>query len=601
MQLVAARRATGVARGLDEVVAVFVVVVLGGLAGCRADNPGSRESEATSSGVGTAAGADDWFVDRARHAGLDFVYFNGSSGAFYFPEMLPGGVALFDYDNDGDLDVYFAQGEMLGTGKTPDQAFVKPPAAPLRGRLYRNDLGTNGPLKFTDVTDESGIDARGYGMGVAAADYDNDGCIDLYLTYFGQNRLYRNTCRGSFTDVSKESGTDSSGWSVSASFFDYDRDGWLDLYVGNYVQYTLETDQPCTGLTGRRDFCTPKVYTPQPDRLYRNLGNGRFADVTGKALAGGPFGPALGISTADFNGDGWIDVYVTNDGKENVLWINQKDGTFRNNGLLAGAALSAEGKPEASMGVDAGDFDNDGDEDLYMTHLPAEGNNLYVNNGAGLFEDRSASSALGPLSLGYSGFGTAWLDIDNDGWLDLVAVNGAIEAAKDRLQEKFPYDERSLVFRNLADGRFENVTAMAGSVFSRPAISRGAAFGDVDNDGDIDVVVSQIDSPARLLVNTIGNKKHWVGIRLIGARTPRDMLGARVQLIKKDGSMLWRRARSDGSYGSANDPRVLAGLGDVAAAPRLRVRWPAGAEEEWPEIAIDRWTTITEGTGSAVR
>jgi hypothetical protein len=596
MQLFAAFRAAGVPWGLVS------VVVFGGMAvACGPEAPSSQESAPASSAAEGAPGADDWFVDRAGDAGLDFVYFNGSSGAFYFPEMLPGGVGVFDYDNDGDLDAYFAQGEMLGTGKTPDQALVKPPAPPLRGRLYRNDLGTNGVLKFTDVTSESGIDARGYGMGVAAADYDNDGCVDLYLTFFGQNRLYRNTCRGGFIDASRESGTDGSGWSVSASFFDYDRDGWLDLYVGNYVQYTLETDQPCTGLTGRRDYCTPKVYTPQPDRLYRNLGNGRFADVTGKALLGGPFGPALGVSTADFNGDGWIDVYVTNDGKENVLWINQKDGTFRNTALLAGAALSAEGKAEASMGVDAGDFDNDGDEDLYMTHLPAEGNNLYVNDGSGSFEDRSAPSGIGPLSLGYSGFGTAWFDIDNDGWLDLLSANGAIEAAKDRLQEKFPYDERSLVFRNLGNGRFGNVTPQAGHVFSQPAISRGAAFGDLDNDGDTDVIVAQINSRARLLINTVGNRKHWVGIRLIGARAPRDMVGARVQLIKKDGSTLWRRSRSDGSYGSANDPRVLIGLGDEAASPRLRVRWPGGGEETWAEIALDRWTTIKEGTGTAVR
>jgi hypothetical protein len=561
-----------------------------------------RASETAPQGPGHDTSSEDWFSDRAEAAGIQFVYFNGMSGQFYFPEMLPGGVALFDYDNDGDLDIFFTQGQMLGD-QPLGAATIQPRWLPLRGRLYRNDLqvhadGTRA-LHFTDVTDQSGIDARGYGMGVAAADVDNDGCIDLYLTNLGPNRLFHNNCNGTFTDVSESSGTNYSGWSVSASFLDYDRDGWLDLYVGNYVQWSITADQRCTGLTGRRDYCTPKVYTPQTDRLFRNQGNGRYVDVTSKALVGGPFGPALGVSTADFNGDGWIDIYVANDLHENLLWINQRNGTFKNMGLLSGAALSAEGKAEASMGVDAGDFDNDGDEDLYMTHLPAEGNNLYVNDGSGLFEDASSPSRLGPLSLGYSGFGTAWFDFDNDGWLDLLAVNGAIEAVKGRLEEPFPYDERNRLFRNLRDGRFEDVSAQAGRVFQLPAVGRGAAFGDIDNDGDVDVVISNIHSPARVLINNIGTRHHWVGLRLAGRQTRRDMLGAKVQIVRKTGPALWRRARSDGSYGSANDPRVVAGLGESAEAPTVRVHWPGGAVEEWPQVPVDRYTVLKEGEGRA--
>jgi hypothetical protein len=585
------------------------VLLVAGLIACganREDDPSDPSRGSSDGGADAAApagseGRQDWFVEQAAASGLDFVHFNGSSGRFYFPEMLPGGVALFDYDGDGDLDVYCVQGRVLGDSKSdPSVSLAPPPAAvPLRGRLFRNDLisGADGmrTLRFTDVTDASRINALGFGMGVAAADVDNDGCVDLYLTNFGPNQLLRNNCDGTFTDVSETSGTDDEGWSVSASFLDYDRDGLLDLYVGNYVHYALDSDRRCTGLTGRQDYCPPSVYRAQADRLYRNNGNGKFADVTSKALLGGPFGPALGVATADFNGDGWIDIYVANDGTENLLWINQRDGTFRNEGLLSGAALSGDGKPEGSMGVDAGDFDNDGDEDLFMTHLPAEGNNLYVNDGSGLFEDMSASSGLGPSSLGYTGFGTAWFDFDNDGWLDLMAANGAIEARKERSGEPFPYDERNLLFRNLRNGRFEDVTRQAGATFELSRVSRGAAFGDIDNDGDVDILMGQINGAVRLLVNTLGGRRHWIGLRLVGVEAPRDMLGATVEIVRRSGPALWRRVRSDASYASANDPRVLVGLGESTETPTVRVRWPDGRTGEWRDLAIDRWTTLKEG------
>jgi len=580
---------------------VPILLMLGLVAGCHSD-ASPRASPATSGAVAHGGGRE-WFADRATESGLRFTYFNGMSGEFYYPEMLPGGVALLDYDNDGDLDVFFAQGQMLG-GKTLSDATIPAASLPLKGRLFRNDLVVNPDgtrtLHFTDVTEQSGIDTHGYNMGVAAADFNNDGWVDLYVTNLGRNQLFRNNGDGTFTDVSKQSGTDISGWSVSAAFVDYDRDGWLDLYVGNYVGWDIPSDQRCTGLTGRRDYCPPAVYRPQRDRLFHNNRNGTFTDVTATALPGGPFGPALGVATADFDNDGWIDLYVANDGRDNVLWMNRRNGTFKNTSLLAGVAVGADGKPKGSMGVDAGDFDNDGAEDLFTTQLPSEGNNLYRNLGSGLFEDVSASSGLGAMSLGYTGFGTAWFDFDNDGWLDLLVANGAIEAIKERGEERFPYGERKLLFRNLRDGRFEDVTPQAGSVFQQFEVSRGAAFGDIDNDGDIDVVISNVHSPARLLINTVGSRNHWIGVRLLGGSVNgRDMLGARVEVMRKNAPTLWRRARSDGSYASANDPRVVVGLGEGTDPPTVRVYWPDGRVEEWSAVAIDTWSVLRQGKGAA--
>jgi hypothetical protein len=556
--------------------------------GCRAD-PVREARDSTTAGRATTD--EPWFTDQAKAAGLDFVHVNGASGRRFIPEILGPGSALFDVDNDGDLDIFIPQGQLLSAGS----GGPAPPTSP-QSRLYRNDLqikpdGTRA-LAFTDVTRESRIQVQGYPMGAAAADVNNDGCVDLFVTGFGRNYLFRNGCDGTFTDIWKDRASD---WAVSASFFDYDRDGWLDLYVGNYVHYDLDTPTKCQALSGEPDYCTPQAFRAQSHRLYRNTGSGAFADVTARALSGNTAGPALGVSTADFNRDGWIDIYVANDGAANMLWMNQKDGTFRDASLLAGAALNPDGKPEGSMGVDAGDFDNDGDEDLYMTHLPDEGNNLYVNDGSGMFEDQSTRSALGPLSLGYTGFGTAWFDYDNDGWLDILAVNGAVSLKAMRGSDRFPYNEPNRLFRNLANGRFEDVTSRAGQVFQASEVSRGASFGDVDNDGDIDVLVTTNNGPVHLLINSVGNRRHWLGLRLVGAGG-RDMIGARVALTG-GAQTLWRRARSDGSYASANDPRVLVGLGGATGPVGVRVLWPDGASEEWSSVTIDRWTTLEQGTG----
>jgi hypothetical protein len=558
-------------------------------------------NDGSSGAAERANDAKDWFTDRARSSGLDFVHFNGMSGEFYFPETIPPGVALFDYDSDGDLDVFAAQGQMLG--KKPLSEASYPPRGPLKGRLYRNDLelhpdGTR-TLRFTDITDDSGILTRGYAMGAATGDFNNDGCIDLYVTNLELSQLFRNDCDGSFTDVSAESRTEDRGWTVSAAFVDYDRDGWLDLFVGNYVNYSVDANLRCISVIGSLDYCPPRVYRAQPSHLYHNEGDGTFTDVTVAAGTAREFGPALGVSTADFNADGWIDIYVANDGAQNQLWINQHDGTFKNMALLAGAALSPEGQAKASMGVDAGDFDNDGDEDLFITELLGQGHYLFVNNGSGVFEDRAADAGILRSSLPYTGFGAAWIDFDNDGWLDILTVNGAVTHNPEALarNETFALQQPKQLFRNLGNRRFEDVTMRAGAALRVPQVGRGAAFGDVDNDGDTDVVVANDSGPIELLVNNIGNRNHWVGLRLVSRQPGRDIVGARVTIVGATIPTLGRRARADGSYASANDPRVLVGLGDSVSIGKVRVEWPGGSAEEWTSVPVDRYTTLKEGEG----
>ena len=547
----------------------------------------------------------DWFVDQSEAAGLEFIHFNGMSGEYFFEEMIGPGAALFDYDNDGDLDLFLPQGRMLGADKTLDEALL-PPGDPslLADRLFRNDLtvhpdGTR-TLRFTDVTASSGIDVSSYGVGVATADVNNDGWMDLYLTKRGPDQLFRNNGDGTFSDVSQEAGTTQPAWSISASFSDLDRDGWLDLFVGNYVDH--DDTRECTSALGERDYCGPQGFMPVPDRLYRNRGNGTFADVTAEARLVRDYGPAMGVVAADINADGWVDLYVANDNQENQLWLNQQDGTFVNDALLAGVALNYAGSVEAGMGVDAGDFDGDGDEDFFLTHVVSQTNTLYVNDGTGLFEDRSTMSGLGAPSLTSTGFGTLWFDYDNDGWLDILAVNGAVTIIKALAADNDPHPlhEPNQLFRNLGNGRFEEVTDQAGTVFELSEVSRGAAFGDVDNDGDMDVVVTNNGGAARLLLNNVGNQNHWLGLRLVGGSRPRDMLGARVGVFRPDGPTLWRRSRTDGSYASAHDPRVLVGLGRTRALSRVRVIWPSGHIEEWTNLSINQWVTLTQGTGRAV-
>jgi hypothetical protein len=562
---------------------------------------GGSKAPATTTTTSTAQD-ESYFVEQAAAAGIDFVHFNGMSGEYYYPEIMAPGVGLFDFDNDGDLDLYLVQSQMLGKGKTIKDALF-PPKGALKDRLYRNDLtvGADGKktLHFTDVTEQAGINIQTYGMGVAAADVDNDGFVDIYRTGLTEGVLLHNNGNGTFTDITAKSGTaNKGGWGVSAAFVDIDRDGWLDLFVGNYLLYSVEGDIDCLSVTGQHDYCPPNSYRPQPSKLYRNKGDGTFVDITKTALVGGAYGPALGVSTADFNNDGWMDIYVGNDGMPNQLWINQKNGTFKDMAFLNGAAVNGQGNSEASMGVDAGDYDNDGDEDIFITNWLAQMNILYQNQGNAVFEDRKAASGLGAPSLAKTGFGTAWLDFDNDSWLDLMTLNGSVSMieAQARAKDPFPLKMLNQLFRNLGNGRFEDVSARGGEPFKLLDVSRGAAFGDIDNDGDEDVVVGTANGPTRLFINNVGNKNHWLGLRLIGVGG-RDMIGARVSIVRPSGPTIWRRSRSDGSYASANDPRVLVGLGTSTAPVTVRVQWPDGKMEEWADQAIDRWTTLKQGSG----
>ena len=533
------------------------------------------------------------------------------SGERYLCEMMGPGGAMFDYDNDGDLDLYLVQGRMLGPGKTlSDAVFPVSDSKPLIDRLYRNDLQTDkgggGRLRFTDVTEESGIRSPGYGMGVATGDFDNDGWTDLYVTNFGPNQMFRNNGNGTFTDVTAATGTNDPRWSVSAAFLDYDRDGRLDLYVGNYVDFSFSNHKRCfsfadSGSGSALEYCDPSQYEPLPESLFRNQGDGTFEDVSHKAGIARESNGALGVSTADFNGDGWIDIYVANDKRPNHLWINQRDGSFRNEALLAGCAVSGEGFSESSMGVDAGDYDNDGDEDLFMTHMSLnEKNTLYVNQGKASFKDASYPSGLALPSIPFTGFGTAFLDYDNDGRLDLLAVNGHVKnvEALARAKDPYPLHQTNQLFRNVGQGRFQEVTRAAGAVFELSEVSRGAAFGDVDNDGDTDLLVFNNNGRARLLTNQAGSDNHWVGLRLSGRLSGRDMLGARVEVLLSQGRTLWRRVRSDGSYASANDPRVLVGLDQADRVEAVRVYWPDGRADEWKEVPINAYSKLVQGGGT---
>ena len=550
-----------------------------------------------------AAQSIEWLTDVAQTAGLDAVHFNGMSGEFYYPEIMAPGVGLLDYDNDGDLDIYLVQGQMLGD--KPISAATFPPVQPLRDRLFRNerDPAHPGALHFTDVTDQSGLDVHTYGMGVAVGDIDNDGWVDVFRTGLTGSLMFHNNGDGTFSDVTRRTGTDDRGWwGVSSSFVDYDRDGWLDLFIGNYLIYSLAADVHCLSVSGQRDYCPPNSYRARPSRLLHNRRNGTFEDVTAKALLGGAYGPALGVATADFDGDGWLDIYVGNDGQPNQLWINQRNGTFKDTGFVSGSSVSGSGNAEASMGIDAGDFDNDGDEDLIVTNWLDQMNVLYVNDGTGSFEDRRAASGLGVPSLARTGFGVGWLDVHNDGWLDLFIANGGVARieAQARRGDPLPLKMPDQIYRNRGDGRFEDVSRQAGSYFAATGVGRGAAFGDIDSDGDTDIVIGEAAARPRLLLNNVGNRNHWVGLRLVGRAGPangvRDMLGARVTVISADGRHIYRRARADGSYASANDPRVVVGLDASREPPRVRVTWPSGRIEEWTGVAVDRYTTLQEGT-----
>lgn len=544
------------------------------------------------------------FRDIAADVGLAFHHFTGATGEYFMPEIMGSGVALFDYDNDGDLDVYLIQGSTFDPAQDPHRSkFPPPPGWKPGNRLFRNLLSETGKLQFVDVTEKAGVGHIGYGMGVAVGDYDNDGFQDLYVTNFGHNVLYHNNGDGTFTDVTEKAGVDDPRWSTGAAWVDYDGDGRLDLFVANYLDFTVKGNRQCFASTGERDYCTPKMYQPVPARLFHNRGDGTFEDVTAAAGIGAAMGPGLGIVCADFNGDGWSDIYVANDGAAAHLWMNQKNGTFKERGALSGAALSPDGLPQAGMGVTAADFDGDGNEDIFKTNLANEGSNLYVNDGAGNFHDAATELGLFLPSFPYTGFGTEWFDYDNDGHLDLFIANGAVNRIESLRSAPYPFGQPNLLFHNEGAGKkFRDVTAAAGPVFAISEVSRGAAFGDIDNDGAVDIVVANNNGPVRLLLNQDQsiNRNHWLLVSLEATQGNRFAMGAKVE-IRQRTRMLLRRVHTDSSYLSANDVRVHFGFGEDANIQSLIVHWPSGHKEAWDKLKADQIVHIRQGTGRIVR
>ncbi len=522
-----------------------------------------------------------------------FDHFVDKGGEFRLPEIMGSGVALIDFDSDGDLDVYFLQGARF-EGDTASPPSGGSPHASLGNRLFENKVVPSGSLAFTDATQESGLAFQGIAMGAAVGDYDGDGDPDLYVTALGPNALFRNSGDGTFERVD---GPQDERWTTSASFFDYDQDGDLDLFFSNYVDFTVRNNKQCFSPAGARDYCNPTVYNPVPDRLFRNDG-GSFVDVSVGAGLGTAFGNGLGVAAADVNGDGRPDLYVANDGTENQLWVNRGDGRFENTAMLAGAAVNADGRAEAGMGVIAADFDNDGDEDLFLTHNTLETNTLYLNRGDGLFVDATNRFGLGSYSLPFTGFGVAWADFDHDGRLDVFVANGAVTVMEGLRGQPHPFLQENQYFRGLDNG-FEMLEGARVWGNLGPMVGRGAATGDIDLDGDLDIVVSNNSGPARLYLNQTDGER-WLRVKLVGGQGNPRALGSRVGLHFEGGASAWRRLHRDGSYLSSSEPAVHFGLEEGRRIESVEVRWPTGLSEKFPGPGPGATATLSQGSGTAL-
>ncbi len=577
-----------------------------------------------------AAGTDDPFIDVTEQTGLDFVHFNGMTGRFYYSEMMGPGAALFDADNDGDLDLFLIQGSALDDIPPEDSSIPPAPGSlPLSDRLYLNvssDSVSDDPdkpsFRWLDVTADSGIPGErdGYGMGVAAADFDGDGWTDLFVTQTGANRMLRNLgvdrsggeARPKFEDVTDEV-TGNTRWAVPAVAFDADGDRDLDLFVCNYVAHSIAIDKNCPDELGRANYCGPMAYPSLPDALLINVPGGpgdlRFEDQSNRSGIDREAGACLGAAAADFNGDGRLDLYVANDGSPNVLWINQGDGRFENQALLAGAGVNAQGHAEASMGVAVADVDGDLDEDILLTHLTRETHTLYVNDGSGAFFDRSAESGLAGPSLDRTGFGTAFFDYDHDGLMDAVVAAGAVKILKELALagDPHPLHQRNQLYRGVGPGRFEDVTDQAGAAFAVSEVTRSAVIGDLDNDGDLDLVLTNNAGPARVLLNRVGQDRPWIGLRLV-SEAGSDVPGASATVQFGDGRQVTARVGANAGYASTGDPRLSFPVGssrDASGDITVTVRWPDGSIESWSpgpanKLSPGTYSTLTRGSGTAV-
>jgi hypothetical protein len=559
-------------------------LALGCLVGCAGASDGSHGA-----GRGTdAAAASQWFTEITGELGIDFVHDSGARGELWVPEIVGPGAAMLDYDEDGDLDLYFVNGN-----RTPPQYATA--AEPL-DRLYRQEPGG----RFRDVTAESGLGDGGYGMGVAVGDVDNDGWLDVFVTNLGSSRLYRNRGDGTFQDVTESAGISVLGWSCSAAFLDYDLDGWLDLYVTRYVRFQPEKE--CYDNAGRRDYCGPLAFLPETDVLLHNDGNGRFRDVTEAAGIDAPAAAGLGVVVDDLDGDGWSDIYVANDGYANHLYMNQRDGTFDEVALLHGVAFNMHGRPEAGMGVVAADFDGDTRLDLFVTNLTKESNTMYrqLADGRG-FADLTGPSNLGASSMEFTGFGVAAFDVELDGDLDLFVGNGRVLLGETRPNARVrpPWDrlaEPNLLYLNDGRGRFEQAGPEARDLVEPVEITRATAFGDLDADGDVDLALSHVEGPARVYRNDVPRRGSWLQVRAFDEALRRDAIGARVTVSA--GERVWVRTISTAAgYLAANDPWAHFGLGAAEAFDQIDVQWPGGTRERFPGGAAGRRIRLVRGTG----
>jgi hypothetical protein len=525
------------------------------------------------------------FTDVTQVAGIKFRHTNGAFGKKYLPETMGSGGAFLDYDGDGWQDVL-----LVNSKGWPGQKGGRATSA-----LYRNQK--NGT--FADVSAAAGLDVEMYGMGVAAADYDNDGRTDVYLTGLGGNRLFHND--GSrFTDVTAKAGVGNGGFSTSAAFLDYDRDGRLDLFVANYVEWTIEKDLYCT-LDGKtKSYCTPESYQGQSPTLYRSRGDGTFEDVTKKAGLWNPASKALGVSLLDYDSDGWLDIFVANDTQPNRLYRNGGDGTFKDVGMAAGVAFGETGVARAGMGTDAADYDGSGKPSLVIGNFSNEMMGLYHNEGTGLFIDEAPASTIGKTTLLSLTFACFFFDYDLDGRLDIFGVNGHVSDDIEAVQPKVKYAQPPHLFRNLGGKRFEPVTT-AGAALQAPMVGRGGAYGDFDNDGDLDLLVTTNNGPARLLRNDGGNKSQWLRVRTVGTRANRDGIGARVKVTTPDGKTSWGLVKTGSSYCSQSELPLTFGLGSAAKAAKVEVTWPGGATETVSDVAAGRTIVIQEGKGLVVK
>lgn len=529
--------------------------------------------------------ADVQFVDVTAESGINFRHINGAEGAYHLPETLGAGGAFFDADNNGYLDIYLVNSGYWDAPPSEKQT---------RSALYRN----NGDGSFTDITLTAGVDNGGnYGQGAACADYNSDGYVDLYVTNVGMNVLYRNNGDGTFTDVTRRAGVGDSGWSSSATFLDYNRDGYLDLFVVNYLVYSRDVMyRPC-GEGNTQTYCHPSLFEGAPDRLYRNNGDGTFTDVSQEAGIGGIggmfHGKGLGVVSADFNNDGAPDLYVANDDTRNDFFYNNGDGTFSEISLLAGCAYSFDGIAQAGMGVAADDYNSDGWIDIFVTNLSYETNALYRNNGDGTFTDVIYEAHLGKESFVYVGFGTGFFDADNDGWRDIFIANGHIIDNIEDTHDVLTYRQPDQLFHNNGDNTFQEISENAGDYFQCAAVSRGALFGDYDNDGDIDLLVTQSNGPVTLLRNDNTTENNWIRIKTVGVVSNRDGIGTRVILTAGRRPQI-QEVNPGASYLSSHDARLHFGLGSYTTVDSVEVRWQSGVVQVFENLPANQEHVITE-------